>query len=105
EDERRRVARELHDDVLQRLAFVSIELGKLAGEIPESLAGRGLMVVVPCTKLVLVPVIVKVPEVPTGKTDGLIWVSTGILAGNSRLKAARMMKIAICPRVTGSFGQ
>ena len=37
EDERRRLARELHDDVTQRLAFLSIELGKLAGEIPESL--------------------------------------------------------------------
>ena len=37
EDERRRVARELHDDVTQRLAFLSIELGKLAGEIPDSL--------------------------------------------------------------------
>lgn len=37
EDERRRVARELHDDITQRLAFLSIELGKLAGEIPESL--------------------------------------------------------------------
>jgi len=36
EDERRRVARELHDDVTQRLAFLSIELGKLAGEIPDS---------------------------------------------------------------------
>ena len=38
EDERRRVARELHDDVTQRLAFLSIELGKLAGEIPDSLS-------------------------------------------------------------------
>ncbi len=38
EDERRRVARELHDDVTQRLAFLAIELGKLAGEIPDSFA-------------------------------------------------------------------
>lgn len=30
EDERRRIARDLHDDVTQRLAFVSIEIGKLA---------------------------------------------------------------------------
>ena len=37
EDERRRVARELHDDVTQRLAFLSIELGKLAAEIPDAL--------------------------------------------------------------------
>ena len=37
EDERRRVARELHDDITQRLAFLSIELGKLAAEIPEPL--------------------------------------------------------------------
>ncbi len=37
EDERRRLARELHDDITQRLAFLSIELGKLAGEIPETL--------------------------------------------------------------------
>lgn len=37
EDERRRLSRELHDDVTQRLAFLSIELGKLASDIPESL--------------------------------------------------------------------
>ena len=30
EDERRRVARDLHDDVTQRAAFLSIEIGKLA---------------------------------------------------------------------------
>ena len=30
EDERRRIARDLHDDVTQRLAFFSIEIGKLA---------------------------------------------------------------------------
>ena len=35
EDERRRVARELHDDITQRLAFLSIELGKLYSEIAE----------------------------------------------------------------------
>ena len=40
EDERRRVARELHDDVTQTLAFLSIELGKLAGELPDSLATK-----------------------------------------------------------------
>jgi len=34
EDERRRLARELHDDITQRLAFLSIELGKLAGQEP-----------------------------------------------------------------------
>ena len=30
-DERRRIARDLHDDVTQRLALLSIEIGKLAG--------------------------------------------------------------------------
>jgi PAS domain S-box-containing protein len=34
EDERRNLARELHDDVTQQLAFLSIELGRLAGELP-----------------------------------------------------------------------
>ena len=38
EDERRRLSRELHDDVTQRLALLSIDLGKLAGELPDSLA-------------------------------------------------------------------
>lgn len=32
EDERRRIARDLHDDVTQRLALLSIEMGKLAAE-------------------------------------------------------------------------
>jgi PAS domain S-box-containing protein len=36
EDERRRVARDLHDDVTQRLALLSIEIGKLAAEFPPS---------------------------------------------------------------------
>ncbi len=36
EDERRRVARDLHDDVTQRLALLSIEIGKLATETPSS---------------------------------------------------------------------
>ncbi len=36
EDERRSLARELHDDITQQLAFLSIELGKLAGELPDS---------------------------------------------------------------------
>jgi PAS domain S-box-containing protein len=36
EDERRRVARDLHDDVTQRLALLSIEIGKLAAGIPRS---------------------------------------------------------------------
>ena len=36
EDERRRLSRELHDDITQRLAFLSFELGKLAGETPNS---------------------------------------------------------------------
>jgi signal transduction histidine kinase len=38
DDERRRLPRELHDDVTQRLALLSIDLGKLAGEVPDSLA-------------------------------------------------------------------
>jgi PAS domain S-box-containing protein len=38
EDERRKLARELHDDVTQQLAFLSIELGGLAGELPDSMS-------------------------------------------------------------------
>jgi signal transduction histidine kinase len=38
EDERRRLSRELHDDITQRLAFLSIALGKLAKETFDSLA-------------------------------------------------------------------
>jgi len=34
EDERRRIARDLHDDVTQRLALLSIEIGKLAAGTP-----------------------------------------------------------------------
>ena len=37
ENERRRISRELHDDVTQRLAFFSMELGNLTTEIPDSL--------------------------------------------------------------------
>ena len=40
EDERRRVARELHDDVTQTLAFLSIELGRLAADMPDDAAAR-----------------------------------------------------------------
>jgi len=36
EDERRSLARELHDDITQQLAFLSIELGKLAAQVPDS---------------------------------------------------------------------
>ena len=36
EDERRRVARDLHDDVTQRLALLSIEIGKLAAGTSSS---------------------------------------------------------------------
>jgi PAS domain S-box-containing protein len=36
EDERGRVARDLHDDVTQRLAILSIDIGKLAAGIPSS---------------------------------------------------------------------
>jgi PAS domain S-box-containing protein len=36
EDEQRRLSRELHDDVTQQLAFLSVELGKLAMRIPDS---------------------------------------------------------------------
>ena len=37
EDERRRVSRELHDDFTQVLASLSIDFGRLATEIPDSL--------------------------------------------------------------------
>lgn len=40
EDERRRIARELHDDVGQRLAVLSIELDKLRGKLTPSLRSR-----------------------------------------------------------------
>ncbi|HEX3876815.1 MAG TPA: PAS domain S-box protein [Bryobacteraceae bacterium] len=36
EDERRRLARDLHDDVVQQLALLSIEIGKLASAAPAS---------------------------------------------------------------------
>jgi PAS domain S-box-containing protein len=36
EDERRSLARELHDDITQQLAFLSVELGRLAGDLPDS---------------------------------------------------------------------
>jgi PAS domain S-box-containing protein len=36
EEERTKLARELHDDVTQQLAFLSIELGRLAGELPDT---------------------------------------------------------------------
>lgn len=36
EEERRNLARELHDDITQRLAFLSIELGRLAKALPDS---------------------------------------------------------------------
>jgi signal transduction histidine kinase len=36
EDERRRLARELHDDITQRMAFLSMALGRLLGDIPDS---------------------------------------------------------------------
>lgn len=38
EEERSSLARELHDDVTQQLAFLSIELGHLASELPDSLS-------------------------------------------------------------------
>jgi PAS domain S-box-containing protein len=36
EDERRRVARDLHDDVTQRLAILSIDIGKVVAKMPLS---------------------------------------------------------------------
>ncbi|MFP5236393.1 MAG: PAS domain S-box protein [Acidobacteriota bacterium] len=40
EDERRTLARELHDDVTQWLAFFSIELGRLASDCADKVHGR-----------------------------------------------------------------
>src|SRR5262249_16825310 len=40
EEERRRIARELHDDVGQRLAVLSIELDKFRGKLNSSLRSR-----------------------------------------------------------------
>ncbi|UCE48399.1 MAG: PAS domain-containing protein, partial [Phycisphaerales bacterium] len=43
EEERRRLARELHDDLTQRLAVLAIDMGKLEGQLdssPESLASK-----------------------------------------------------------------
>jgi PAS domain S-box-containing protein len=38
EDERRHIARNLHDDLSQTLAFLAIDIGKMAGQSPENLA-------------------------------------------------------------------
>ncbi len=40
EDERRNLARELHDDITQQLAFLAIELGRFATEFPEEAVSR-----------------------------------------------------------------
>ena len=40
EEERRNLARELHDDITQQLAFLSIELGRFATEFPEEAVSR-----------------------------------------------------------------
>jgi PAS domain S-box-containing protein len=40
EEERARIGRELHDDINQRLAMVSIEIDKLQIQFPKSAAGR-----------------------------------------------------------------
>lgn len=42
DDERRRIARNLHDDLTQRLAFLAIDLGKLAGQAPSAEAAARL---------------------------------------------------------------
>ncbi len=42
DDERRRIARNLHDDLTQQLAFLAIDLGKLAAHAPSSEAAGQL---------------------------------------------------------------
>jgi signal transduction histidine kinase len=43
EEERKRLARELHDDLTQRLAAVAIDAGRLEGLVPEDGRGRVLL--------------------------------------------------------------
>jgi PAS domain S-box-containing protein len=41
EDEaRRRISRDLHDDLNQRLAMIAVDLGKISGRVPKAPAGR-----------------------------------------------------------------
>jgi PAS domain S-box-containing protein len=44
EDERRRIARELHDNLSQRLALLSIEIEQVAGQADRSLLARSIRV-------------------------------------------------------------
>ena len=46
EQERARIARELHDDIAQRLALLTVELASLANEAPASLAVQRQMVAI-----------------------------------------------------------
>ena len=38
DDERRRIARDLHDDLSQKLAFLAMDMGKLANKVPSDVA-------------------------------------------------------------------
>src|ERR1035441_6972881 len=81
------------------------ENGLLTVTVPTVTPGIGLIFVIPCTKLVLTPVTLKIPDVPTASVDGLIDEITGVPCGSNWLKAPRMIKIAKSPRITGLPGQ
>ena len=73
--------------------------------VPIVTPGIELRVVFPCAKLVFTPVIVNVPDVPTGNTEGLIPVMAGAPATKGKVNKPAIMNTAIWARVTASSGQ